>query len=146
MTYDISRIVNKMTYDITSRDLLHMTTEIVKSYISAKGTDFIDIPEIISCTFNELCLIAREKVTYQKPAVPIDQSFTDDYIICLEDGKKLKMLKRHLKNKYNMTIYEYKNKWGLDSNYPTTSPSYAKKRSNIAKITELGKRLKQGKK
>lgn len=72
------------------------------------------------------------------PAVPVEESVRDDYIICLEDGKKLHMLKRHLKTMYNMTIKQYKERWNLPADYPVVSPSYARRRSHIAKTTGLG--------
>lgn len=72
------------------------------------------------------------------PAVPIDESVQDDYLICLEDGKKLQMLKRHLKTVYNMSLEQYKERWGLSPDYPVVAPSYAKRRSDIAKVTGLG--------
>lgn len=72
------------------------------------------------------------------PAVPIEESVKDDYIVCLEDGKHLQMLKRHLKTVYNMTLAQYKERWGLSSDYPVVAPSYARRRSDIAKVTGLG--------
>jgi predicted transcriptional regulator len=75
---------------------------------------------------------------YFKPAVPIEESVHEDYIVCLEDGKKLQMLKRHLKTVYNMSIEQYKEKWGLSAEYPVVSPNYAKRRSSIAKSSGLG--------
>ena len=72
------------------------------------------------------------------PAVPIEESVQDDYLICLEDGKKLQMLKRHLKTVYNMTLEQYKERWGLSQDYPVVAPSYARRRSDIAKVTGLG--------
>ena len=74
-----------------------------------------------------------------KPAVPIKKSIHNDYIVCLEDGKKLKMLKRHLKSAYNMTPEEYRAKWGLPSDYPMVAPSYAAKRQELAKKIGLGR-------
>jgi predicted transcriptional regulator len=74
----------------------------------------------------------------RSPAVSIEDSVHDDYLICLEDGKKLQMLKRHLKTVYNMTVDQYKERWGLSPDYPVVAPSYAKRRSNIAKTTGLG--------
>ena len=74
----------------------------------------------------------------RSPAVSIEDSVHDDYLICLEDGKKLQMLKRHLKTVYNMTVDQYKERWGLSADYPVVAPSYAKRRSNIAKTTGLG--------
>ncbi|MBQ9441178.1 MAG: MucR family transcriptional regulator [Alphaproteobacteria bacterium] len=74
----------------------------------------------------------------RSPAVSIEDSVHDDYLVCLEDGKKLQMLKRHLKTVYNMTVDQYKERWGLSADYPVVAPSYAKRRSNIAKTTGLG--------
>ena len=78
-----------------------------------------------------------------EPFVPIDQSVTDDYIICLEDGKKLKMLKRHLKSSYNMTPEQYKERWGLSADYPMVAPNYAKRRSSLAMEIGLGRKKKE---
>ena len=74
----------------------------------------------------------------RSPAVSIEDSVHDDYLVCLEDGKKLQMLKRHLKTVYNMTVEQYKERWGLSADYPVVAPSYTKRRSNIAKTTGLG--------
>jgi predicted transcriptional regulator len=79
-----------------------------------------------------------------KPAVPISKSVFAEYVVCLEDGKKLKMLKRHLQTAYGMTPEQYRSKWGLDSNYPMVAPEYAKKRSSLAKAIGLGTRPREG--
>ena len=75
-----------------------------------------------------------------RPAVPIDESVTPDYLVCLEDGRKLKMLRRHLRTSYGMTPDEYRKKWGLDRTYPMVAPNYAKRRSEFAKQIGLGRR------
>ena len=104
------------------------------------------IPELISTVFGSLDEIRADESEPEqeplKPAVPIRKSVGDDYIICLEDGKKLKMLKRHLRTTYNLTPEEYRAKWGLPSDYPMVAPNYAKQRSQFAKKIGLGRKAK----
>ncbi len=84
--------------------------------------------------------------TFSEPAVPFEESIKPDYIVCLEDGRRLKMLKRHLKTAYNMTPDQYRERWNLPANYPMVAPNYAKFRSSIAKNTGLGDRKRRSKK
>lgn len=127
-------------------ELLQMTVDIVSAYVSNNAIASAQIPELISTIFNSLDDL-REVETVEeeeplKPAVPIRKSIGDDYIICLEDGKKLKMLKRHLRTTYNLTPEEYRAKWGLPSDYPMVAPNYAKQRSQFAKKIGLGRKEK----
>ncbi|KZB57163.1 transcriptional regulator [Thalassospira lucentensis] len=127
-------------------ELLQMTVDIVSAYVSNNAIASAQIPELISTIFNSLDDL-REVETVEeeeplKPAVPIRKSIGDDYIICLEDGKKLKMLKRHLRTTYNLTPEEYRAKWGLPSDYPMVAPNYAKQRSQFAKKIGLGRKAK----
>ncbi|WOI10508.1 MucR family transcriptional regulator [Thalassospira lucentensis] len=127
-------------------ELLQMTVDIVSAYVSNNAIASAQIPELISTIFNSLDDL-REVETIEeeeplKPAVPIRKSIGDDYIICLEDGKKLKMLKRHLRTTYNLTPEEYRAKWGLPSDYPMVAPNYAKQRSQFAKKIGLGRKAK----
>ena len=101
-----------------------------------------DVPDLIKQTYSSLAGLGlpaeEEQVEKPTPVVPIKRSVQDDYIVCLEDGKKLKMLKRHLKTRYNMTPDEYRKRWGLPDDYPMVAPAYAKQRSNLAKKIGLG--------
>ncbi|MDG4719655.1 MULTISPECIES: MucR family transcriptional regulator [Thalassospira] len=127
-------------------ELLQMTVDIVSAYVSNNALAAAQIPELISTVFSSLDEIREvEKEPEQepiKPAVPVRKSIGDDYIICLEDGKKLKMLKRHLRTTYNLTPEEYRAKWGLPADYPMVAPNYAKQRSQFAKKIGLGRKAK----
>lgn len=124
-------------------DLLGLTADIVSAYVSNNTLPATDIPAIIEQVFKTLSNVNGESVTVAdrpQPAVPIKRSITPDFLICLEDGKKLKMLKRHLKTAYNMTPDEYRERWGLPSDYPMVAPNYAERRSKLAKEIGLGTR------
>ncbi len=127
-------------------ELLQMTADIVSAYVSNNSIASAQIPELISTIFNSLDVLREDETIEEeeplKPAVPIRKSIGDDYIICLEDGKKLKMLKRHLRTTYNLTPEEYRAKWGLPSDYPMVAPDYAKQRSQFAKKIGLGRKAK----
>ena len=120
--------------------------DIVSAYVSNNAIASAQIPELISTIFNSLDVLREDETIEEeeplKPAVPIRKSIGDDYIICLEDGKKLKMLKRHLRTTYNLTPEEYRAKWGLPSDYPMVAPNYAKQRSQFAKKIGLGRKAK----
>lgn len=129
--------------DKTSRtDLIAHTAQIVSAY--AARHEVADLSALIGEVYTTLAeLAAGERHaarTSDMPAVPVDKSVTPDYIICLEDGKKMKMLKRYLKSAYNMTPMQYREKWGLPADYPMTAPNYAEKRSSLAKESGLGKK------
>ena len=124
-------------------ELLALTSEIVSSHVSNNAVNQNDLTTMIQTVFSTLEGLAapqEEPVEELKPAVSIKRSVTDEYIVCLEDGKKLKMLKRHLKTAYNMTPEEYRERWGLPADYPMVAPSYAEKRSKLAKDIGLGTR------
>lgn len=129
--------------EISSADLLRMTTEVVSAYVSNNVLPATQIPDVIVTVYGSLNELnappQEEKPAPQKPAVSIRRSVNDDYIICLEDGKKLKMLKRHLRSNYNMTPEEYRAKWNLPSDYPMVAPNYAAQRSEFAKKIGLGR-------
>ena len=124
-------------------ELLQLTAEIVSSHVSNNPVAQSDIPILLKSIFDTLKELStdepEEAIEELKPAVPIKKSISDDYIICLEDGKKLKMLKRHLKSAYNMTPEEYRARWGLPADYPMVAPSYAAKRQELAKKIGLGR-------
>lgn len=124
-------------------DLLAFTSEIVSSYVSNNSLAAAEIPAVINQVYQALSGVNAGPAGLgerPKPAVPIKKSVTPDYIVCLEDGKQLKMLKRHLKTAYGMTPQEYRERWGLPSDYPMVAPNYAKERSRLAKDIGLGKR------
>jgi predicted transcriptional regulator len=120
-----------------------MTTDIVSAYVSNNEIPGSQIPDVIRSVFATLNGQVGGAAAAQmplKPAVSIRRSVAPDYIICLEDGKKLKMLKRHLRTTYNLTPEEYRAKWGLPADYPMVSPNYAAQRSDFAKKIGLGRK------
>ena len=124
-------------------DLLALTSEIVSAHVGNNAVQNQDLPQLIESVFHTLSALKtgpKEPQVEQKPAVPIKKSVTDDYIICLEDGKKLKMLKRHLNTAYGMTPEEYRAKWNLPPDYPMVAPNYSKKRKDLAKKIGLGRK------
>lgn len=132
-----------MSEQSTRDDLLALTTEIVSSYVSNNTLATNEIPSLIEQIYKTLANVNTEPgilADRPQPAVPIKKSVMPDYIICLEDGKKLKMLKRHLKTAYNMTPEQYRERWGLPSDYPMVAPNYARTRSKLAKDIGLGTR------
>ncbi len=131
-----------MTEVLQTEQLLAHTTDIVAAYVSNNTTARDELPVLITQIYKTLQSInaPSTSVSFERPqpAVPIKKSVQDDYIVCLEDGKKLKMLKRHLKSAYHMTPEEYRERWGLPSDYPMVAPAYAKQRSRLAKDIGLG--------
>ena len=128
-------------------DVLSMATEIVAAYVSNNPIAATQIPDVINTVFASLQSLngqpAEAPSEPPKPAVSIRRSITPEYIICLEDGKKLKMLKRHLRAAYGMTPEEYRAKWGLAADYPMVAPNYALQRSAFAKKIGLGRKKGQ---
>ena len=124
------------------RDLVDMAAEIVSAYVSANQVTTQELPGLIRTVHTALRdVLSSPNATpelAQEPAIAIKKSVTPDFIICLEDGKKFKSLKRHLRTKYQMTPDEYRSKWGLSHDYPMVAPNYAKERSNLAKRMGLG--------
>ncbi len=130
---------------IAKSELLSLTADIVSSHVSNNPVSPTDLTGVIESVFAKLSDLAEDKPEPQEdlvPAVPIKKSVNDEYIVCLEDGKKLKMLKRHLKTAYDMTPEEYRAKWGLSSDYPMVAPAYARKRQELAKQIGLGRKPK----
>ena len=123
-------------------ELLELTSEIVAAHVSNNTLAVNDLPQLIQDVYETLATVGTAPASSKKlqPAVSVKKSVTPDYIVCLEDGKKLKMLKRHLKTAYNMTPDEYREKWGLPRDYPMVAPNYAKHRSDLAKEIGLGKK------
>lgn len=125
-------------------DLLQMTTDVVAAYLGNHTVATKDVPSVINSVYATLEQLnnapgGQAKARTAKAAVPVKRSVTPDYLVCLEDGKKLKMLKRHLRTNYNMTPEEYRAKWGLPADYPMVAPNYAAQRSAFAKKIGLGK-------
>lgn len=131
------------TKEVDKRADLEMTAEIVSAYLRNNVLPATQVPEIIRSVFETLTGLenqqAAEEKVQQKPAVPIRRSVRPDHIICLEDGKKLKMLKRYLRTTYDMTPEQYRAKWDLPPDYPMVAPNYAAQRSEFAKKIGLGK-------
>lgn len=130
---------NKVAED----ELLRMTAEVVAAYLGNNTLPTAQLAEVISTVYLSLKALegkgSEPKPEPFKPAVPIRKSITPDYLICLEDGKKLKMLKRHLRSTYNLTPDEYRQKWSLPADYPMVAPNYAEQRSAFAKKIGLGR-------
>ena len=124
-------------------ELIKMTSEIVSAYVQNNEVSQNDLPSLIGQTFNTLNEIAEGAGAGRpyglEPPVPIEESITDDFIICLEDGKPFKSLKRHLRTHYDLSPDDYRAKWGLASDYPMVAPNYAKERSRLAKDMQLGR-------
>jgi predicted transcriptional regulator len=129
---------------IDSGEMLRMAANIVAAYVAHNPLPVSQITEIINTVYNSLRGISGGAVTPSpeslKPAVPIRRSVTPEYLVCLEDGKKLKMLKRHLRAAYGLTPDEYRAKWGLPPDYPMVAPNYAAQRSDFAKKIGLGRK------
>jgi predicted transcriptional regulator len=128
---------------VAEEELLRMTADVVAAYVSNNTLPTAQLAEVINAVYGSLRSLenqsAEPPLEPLKPAVPIRKSVTADFLICLEDGKKLKMLKRHLRSTYNMTPDEYRTKWGLPSDYPMVAPNYAEQRSEFAKKIGLGR-------
>jgi predicted transcriptional regulator len=124
-----------------------LTTEIVAAHVSNNNVAVNDLPTLINQIYNSLANIGTAPAapaTRPQPAISVKKSVQPDYIVCLEDGKKLKMLKRHLKTAYNMTPEAYRERWALPSDYPMVAPNYARQRSRLAKEIGLGTRARRG--
>ncbi len=133
--------------DIVPKDLVGLTAEIVSAYVSNNSVTATDLPGLIGDVHQALARAsggggaateAAERGDF-KPAVPVKKSVTDDYLICLEDGKKFKSLKRHLRTHYKLSPDQYRAKWDLPPTYPMVAPNYAAARSQLAKKMGLGK-------
>jgi len=129
-------------------ELLEFTAEIVAAHAGNNMVAQDDLPRLIQDVYKTLSELGGSEPAQErpKPAVAIKKSIYPDYIVCLEDGKKLKMLKRHLKTAYNLTPEEYRQRWGLSADYPMVAPNYAKVRSSLAKKIGLGTKSKGKKK
>ena len=123
-------------------EIIEMTADIVAAYVGANSVAATDLPALIQSVHRALTGVATggevAEAAPREPAVPIKKSITPEYLVCLEDGRKFKSLKRHLRTKYNMSPEEYRAKWGLPKDYPMVAPNYAKARSDLAKQMGLG--------
>ena len=131
-----------MTEKKEDLEIMTLVSEIVSSYVSNNDIDVSELPNFIQQVHRSLCCAGSGEGFYLKgrfePIVPIADSVHPDYIVCLEDGRQLKMLKRHLKTAYNLTPEQYREKWALPHDYPMVAPNYAKRRSELAKDIGLG--------
>jgi predicted transcriptional regulator len=131
--------------EFKSNDVLALTANIVAAHVSKNSLPTDELPSLIRQVYQTLSTVGTTAVPAERPqpAVPIKRSVTNDFIVCLEDGKKLKMLKRHLKAAYNMSPEQYRERWGLAPDYPMVAPNYAKKRSQLARDLGLGTKSKR---
>ena len=134
-----------MSEQVNSNDLLALTSKIVAAHVSHNVVPLDELSKLIKRVYGTLSELEQgtPASAIPKAAVSVRRSVTPDFIICLEDGKKLKMLKRHLKTAYNMTPEEYRVRWGLPSDYPMVAPNYAKQRSRLAKEIGLGTKARR---
>lgn len=121
--------------------LIGLTADIVAAHVANNSVSIADIPTLISSTYTALAALGQAPAAEPErpePAVPVRASIKPDFLICLEDGKKLKMLKRHLMTHYNLTPDQYRRRWGLNGDYPMVAPNYAEQRRTLAKKIGLG--------
>jgi len=135
--------------ETSGRSLIDLTASIVSAYVSNNPTSASEIPTLIGQVHAALVRVSagRQDIPAEavKPAVPIKKSVTPEYLVCLEDGKRFKSLKRHLRTQYNMTPEQYRDKWGLPPDYPMVAPNYAVARSQLAKKMGLGQQQRRRK-
>lgn len=121
--------------------LITLTSDIVAAHVSNNDVAVTDVPALITNVYNALVNLGEKvEIEEPKPAVAIRNSVKPDHIVCLEDGKELKMLKRYLRTNYNMTPEDYRARWGLPADYPMVAPNYAEKRRDLAKKIGLGRK------
>jgi predicted transcriptional regulator len=141
---------DETSLETKSEDALRLSVEIVASYLMNNSVSAGSIPDLIRSVHGSLNSLGQSEAPTrptekQKPAVPISRSVNEDYIVCLEDGKQLKMLKRYLRSRHNLTPDEYRRKWGLSPDYPMVAPAYATRRSEFAKQIGLGRGVRRQK-
>ena len=144
MTPDIDLV------ETSDQDKLRWSADIVAAYVAQNTVSAAALPELIRSVHEALSTLGQtpapaRPVEKQKPAVPISKSVHEDYIVCLEDGKRLKMLKRYLRSRYDLSPEEYRRKWSLPPDYPMVAPAYAARRSDFAKQIGLGKGVRRRK-
>ena len=132
-----------------SKALLRLSADVVSAYLAQNPMQPQGIPELIRSVHQTLATLEgappaeSRQAEKQKPAVPVSRSIQNDYLVCLEDGKKLKMLKRYLRSKYDLSPEDYRRKWNLSPDYPMVAPAYAARRSDFAKQIGLGKGVRR---
>jgi predicted transcriptional regulator len=123
-------------------EIIEMTSEIVSSYVEKNTIGASELPALIQSVYRALSGVTTTvevvEAPVKEPAVPLRRSITPDFLVCLEDGRKFKSLKRHLRTRYNLSPEDYRAKWGLPKDYPMVAPNYAKARSDLAKQMGLG--------
>ena len=133
--------------DPAGKNFIDLTANIVSAYVSNNPTPASELPALIGQIHSALLRVSSGRAELPlepaKPAVPVKKSMTADYLICLEDGKKFKSLKRHLRTQYNMTPEQYREKWSLPPDYPMVAPNYAQARSQLAKQMGLGQQRRR---
>jgi predicted transcriptional regulator len=136
-----------MSETSSSNSYIELAADIVSAYVSNNSVPASDLPTLINEVHSALLRVTSgtviPPVEVPKPAVPTKKSVTNDFLVCLEDGRKFKSLKRHLRTQYNMSPDEYREKWGLAPDYPMVAPNYAKARSNLAKQMGLGQQRRR---
>ena len=136
-----------MNENLDQANFIELAADIVSAYVSKNSVPSSDLPALISEVYSALLRVAggpaEPEAEALKPAVPVKKSVTPDHIVCLEDGKKFKSLKRHLRTQYGMTPEQYREKWGLPSDYPMVAPNYAAARSELAKSMGLGQQRRK---
>ena len=136
--------------EVSDQDKLRWSADIVAAFVSQNTLPAAGIPDLIRSVYDALSHLDQapapaRSLEKQKPAVPVSKSINDDYIVCLEDGKRLKMLKRYLRSRYDMSPEEYRRKWSLPPDYPMVAPAYAARRSDFAKQIGLGRGVRRRK-
>jgi predicted transcriptional regulator len=135
--------------DVAGKSFIDLTADIVSAYLSHNATPASEIPALISQVHSALMRVSSGRpeapAEPARPAVALKKSLTADYLVCLEDGKRFKSLKRHLRTQYNMTPEQYRDKWGLPADYPMVAPNYAVARSALAKKMGLGRQRRRRK-
>jgi predicted transcriptional regulator len=140
---------DSLTHKSSSEDTLRLAVDIVATYVANNSVEAAAVPDLIRTVHQSLAGLAENAAEpqppaeKQRPAVPISRALQHDYIVCLEDGQKLTMLKRYLRARYDMSPEDYRRKWGLPSDYPMVAPAYASRRSEFAKSIGLGKGVRR---
>ena len=134
---------------LSGDDILQLSADIVSAYVSRNAVAADSVPDLIRTVHSAMTNLSSEAPAAleerPKPAVPISRSVQHDFVVCLEDGKKLKMLKRYLRSRFNMSPDDYRRRWGLPPDYPMVAPAYAARRSDFAKKIGLGRGVRRGK-
>jgi len=136
------------TAELSRNDVIRLSADIVSAYVTRNPVGASGVPDVLTQVFGVLSRLGQPEapiapLVRQKPAVPIGKSIQQDHIVCLEDGKKLKMLKRYLRSRFDLSPEEYRRKWGLAPDYPMVAPAYAERRSAFAKEIGLGRGVRR---